>query len=307
MGIYSDVSELIGNTPIVKINSLSKRCGNNIFSKLEYFNPVGSIKDRVALSILDDAISSGKLKEGGTVVEATSGNTGIALSMLASLKGLKTIIVMPETMSRERQLIIKSLGAELILTDGSLGMKGSIDKAREIVNSLDNSILANQFDNPANPNAHKITAKEILKDFGENLDYLVVGVGTGGTISGVGSELKKYMPNLKVVAVEPSTSAVLSGEASGPHKIQGIGAGFVPEICDESVIDEVIKISDEEAGKFARDIAKNEGILCGISSGANLAGVFKLASRKEVVNKNILTFACDTGERYLSTWLFDNL
>jgi cysteine synthase len=302
--IFNNVMDMIQNTPILKLNNIVNNDIAEIYVKLEKYNPAGSIKDRAALGMIEVAEKKGLLKKGYSIVEPTSGNTGIALAMIGRMKGYKVIIVMPETMSIERRNLIKAYGAELILTDGSKGMKGSIDKALELAKDKSDYFIPQQFTNIANPNKHyETTAIEILKDV-EDIDTFIAGVGTGGTITGIGRKLKEVNPNIKVIAVEPETSAVLTGNKPGSHKIQGIGAGFIPEIYDNSVVDEIITISDEEAFNTAREIAKVEGILVGISSGANIAAAQKIAN-KLGKDKKIVTIAPDGGEKYLSTGIYE--
>ncbi len=305
--IYKSVEELIGKTPLVEFINIEKEFNlkAKILAKLECFNPAGSVKDRVAKSMLDDAESKGILKKGSTIIEPTSGNTGIGLSAVASARGYKVIIVMPETMSVERRMLMKAYGAELVLTAGALGMKGAIAKAQELSKEIPNSFLAGQFVNPANPLVHKkTTGPEIWEDTDGEVDIFISGVGTGGTITGVGQYLKSKNPNVRVVAVEPKSSAVLSSGVGGPHGIQGIGAGFVPEVLDTSVYDEVITVTDEDAFSIGGLIGKKEGILVGISSGAILKAAIELAKLEENTGKNIVALLPDTGDRYLSTQLF---
>lgn len=305
MTIYSNISDVTGNTPMVKLNRVVGEKEATIYAKLEYFNPTSSVKDRIAVNMINAAERDGKLKPGGTIIEPTSGNTGLGLAMVAASRGYRLIITMPETMSIERRALIAQLGAEIVLTDGSLGMKGAIDKAAELQDSIEGAFVPQQFNNPANPEAHRLTtAKEIWADTDGDVDFFVAGVGTGGTLTGVGEALKEKNPNVKVVAVEPITSAVLSGEGPGKHGIQGIGAGFIPAIVNEDLIDEVIKVSDEDAMKVSRELAKKEGILCGISAGGNAWAALQIAKRPENAGKKIVTVMCDTGERYLSTALF---
>ncbi|MEG2719721.1 MAG: cysteine synthase A [Oscillospiraceae bacterium] len=306
--IYKDFSSLIGKTPLMELINYEKenKLNAKVFAKLEYFNPGGSIKDRVAFEMIDDAEKRGILKKGGTIIEPTSGNTGIGLCAVAASKGYKIIITMPETMSVERRLLMKAYGAELVLTEGSKGMSGAIEKADELSKTIENSFLAGQFVNPANPNAHyKTTGAEIWEDIDGNVDLLVACVGTGGTISGTGKYLREKNPNLKIIAVEPLTSNVLSGGKAGTHKIQGIGAGFIPEILDTKIYDEIITIDNDECFLACRELAKNEGILVGISSGAALCATKKVAMRSENKGKNIVVIFPDTGERYLSAGLFE--
>ncbi|MCH5215574.1 MAG: cysteine synthase A [Muribaculaceae bacterium] len=307
MKIAKSVTELIGATPLLQLDNLSKaeNLKGIVIAKLEYFNPAGSVKDRVALSMIEDAEKSGKLKPGATLIEPTSGNTGVGLAFIAAARGYKLILTMPETMSIERRKLVAAYGATVELTPGSKGMKGAIEKAEELHQNIPGSVILGQFVNPANPAVHyRTTAEEILRDTDGNVDILVGGVGTGGTISGTGKRLKEVLKDVKVVAVEPATSAVLSGEPAGKHGIQGIGAGFIPETYNESVVDEIITVSTEEAYEYARKMAATEGVLVGISSGAALAVAVKLAKKNENANKNIVVVLPDTGERYLSTDLF---
>ena len=302
MKVYNSVTELIGNTPLLKLNTNTKA---NIFAKLECFNPAGSAKDRVAYSIIKDAEEKGILKKGSTIIEPTSGNTGIGIASMGVSRGYRVIIVMPDTMSVERRKLMTAYGAELVLTDGTLGMNGAIAKADELQKEIPNSIVAGQFINPANPMAHyKTTGPEIWNDTDGKVDVFVAGVGTGGTITGVGEYLKEHNPNVEIVAIEPDTSAVLSGESAGAHKLQGIGAGFIPEVLNTKVIDKIIKVSADDAYDTARNLAKSEGILVGISSGAALYGALTLAEKEEYKDKNIVVLLPDTGDRYLSTELY---
>lgn len=306
--MFKSVGELVGNTPLFELSHIEKEYDlqAKVLAKLEYFNPAGSVKDRVARAIIDDAESKGLLKHGATIIEATSGNTGIGLACVGCARGYKVVIVMPETMSVERRKLMLAYGASLVLTDGAKGMKGAIDKANELHEQIDGSILAGQFVNPANPKAHyETTAPEIWRDTDGNVDVFVAGVGTGGTITGVGRYLKEKNPNVKIVAVEPFSSPVLSKGVSGAHKIQGIGAGFVPDVLDTSVYDEVIAVKDEDAFETAREVGKKEGVLVGISSGAALFGALQVAKRPEYAGKNIVVLLPDTGDRYLSTTLFE--
>ena len=306
--VYNSFSELVGNTPIIKLCNLQKTLGlnSNIFAKLEFFNPCGSVKDRIALKMIEDAEKSGDLKPGGTVIEPTSGNTGIGLAAVCATKGYKAIIVMPETMSVERQKLIKAYGAEIVLTEGSKGMSGAIEKAEELNKQIDGSIIAGQFENPSNPKTHfETTGPEIYEALNGEIDCFVAGVGSGGTLSGTGEFLKQKNENIKVVAVEPERSPVLSKGISGAHGIQGIGAGFVPQNLNTKIYDEVLVVSDEEAMEFARMLCKSEGLCVGISSGAALCAAVKLAERKEFLEKNIVIVLPDSGNRYLSTKLFE--
>lgn len=308
MRIYKSVTELIGKTPIIESVNTEKKIGAkaNIFAKLEYFNPSGSVKDRVARSMIENAEKSGILKKGSVIIEPTSGNTGIGLAAIAASKGYEIIIVMPETMSVERRKLMKAYGAKLVLTDGSKGMSGAIAKADELSKEIEGSFVAGQFVNPSNPEAHYLTTgPEIWEDMDGKVDIFVAGVGTGGTVTGVGKYLKEKNPDVKVVAVEPASSPVLSGGNPGPHKIQGIGAGFVPEILDTSVYDEIIKVENDDAMNMGREFGKTEGILVGISSGAALWAAAELSKKEENKGKNIVVLLPDTGERYLSTPMFE--
>jgi len=298
--VAKDVSELIGQTPLVKFNRITGGAGADILAKLEMFNPGGSVKDRICLSMIEDAEEKGLLKKGTTIIEPTSGNTGIGLTMIAAVKGYKCILTMPETMSLERVYILKSYGAEIILTPGVDGMQGAIKKADQLLKKIPNSFMPQQFKNPANPEVHrKTTAKEILEATKGNIDAFVSGVGTGGTITGVGEILKQHKPDIKIIAVEPKTSAVLSGKQPGPHKIQGIGAGFVPEVLNRKIIDRIIVVSDDDAFKIARRIAREEGLFVGISSGAATYAALEVA--KELgEGKTLVVVLPDTGERYFS-------
>lgn len=305
--IYRSADELIGGTPLMELTHIEKELGlkAKILAKLEYFNPAGSVKDRIAKAMIDDAEEKGLLKKGSVIIEPTSGNTGIGLASVAAARGYRIIIVMPETMSVERRQIMKAYGAELVLTDGAKGMKGAIAKADELAKEIPNSFIPGQFVNPANPKAHfEHTGPEIYEDTNGNVDIFVAGVGTGGTITGVGEYLKSKKPDVKVVAVEPATSAVLSTGVAGAHKIQGIGAGFVPDVLDTKVYDEIIPVSNEDAFATGKLIGKKEGVLVGISSGAALSAAIELAKRPENAGKNIVVLFPDTGDRYLSTQLF---
>ncbi|MBR6902831.1 MAG: cysteine synthase A [Clostridia bacterium] len=308
MHIYKSADELIGETPLLELTNIEKQffLKAKILAKLEYLNPAGSVKDRVALAMINEAEQSGKLKMGATIIEPTSGNTGIGLSMVAATRGYKVIIVMPDSMSKERRALMRAYGAELVLTDGSKGMRGAIEKAEELKNEIPGSIIAGQFVNPANPQAHfETTGPEIFSDTDGKVDIFVAGVGTGGTITGAGKYLKSKKPEVKIIAVEPEDSPVLSGGKPGAHKFQGIGAGFVPDVLDTSVYDEVFKVSDFDAFSAARLIAKREGVLVGISSGAALSAAISIAEKKENAGKTIVVLLPDTGDRYLSTELFE--
>ncbi|MGN0569516.1 MAG: cysteine synthase A [Candidatus Fimenecus sp.] len=308
MNIYRTASELIGKTPLLELSNIEKDKGLDatVLAKLELFNPAGSVKDRVALNMIENAEEKGILKEGSVIIEPTSGNTGIGLASVAAAKGYRLIITMPETMSVERRKLMLAYGAELVLTEGAKGMKGAIAKAEELQKEIPNSIVAGQFVNPANPEAHrKNTGPEIWKDTDGEVDIFIAGVGTGGTITGVGEYLKSKKPDVKIIAVEPSDSPVLSGGKAGPHKIQGIGAGFVPEILNTTVYDEIIPVESEDAFAAARLLAKKEGVLVGISSGAALHAAFTVAQRPENKGKTIVALLPDTGDRYLSTTLFE--
>lgn len=306
MKVYNNILELIGNTPLVRLNKLNEGSYAEIYLKLEFFNPMASVKDRIGLAMIEDAEKKGLLKKDSIIVEPTSGNTGIGLAYVAAVKGYKIILTMPETMSIERRKLLKALGAEIVLTDGTKGMKGAILKAEEILKVTKNAFMPQQFNNPANSEIHrKTTAEEIWRDTDGLVDIFISGVGTGGTITGVGEVLKKRKPSVKIIAVEPMLSAVLSGEVAGPHKIQGIGAGFIPKILNKSIIDEIYKATEEESGDIARRAAKEEGIMMGISSGAILSAALYYSKKPENKGKKIVCIVCDTGERYLSTWLFD--
>ena len=307
MRIYESVAELVGNTPLLHLVGLEKNYDSvgEIYAKLEYFNPAGSVKDRVAVSMITDAEKRGLLKKGATIIEPTSGNTGIGLAAVAAARGYSVILTMPDTMSVERRKLLSAYGAEIVLTDGKKGMQGAIEKAEELAREIDGAFLAGQFNNPANPKAHEeTTGPEIWRDTDGQVDIFVAGVGTGGTVSGVGRYLKKQNPNVKIVAVEPANSAVLSGKEAGPHGLQGIGAGFVPKNLDLSVIDEIMTVQEEDAYNVARFLAEHEGVLVGITSGAAAFAAAELSIRPENEGKKIVALLPDTGERYLSTPIF---
>ncbi|WP_299976864.1 cysteine synthase A [Desulfobacula sp.] len=306
MNTKSDITKACGNTPLVYLKTASRETGAKLYGKPEFFNPASSVKDRIGLAMIEDALETGKINLESTIVEPTSGNTGIALAFVARVKGLKLILTMPETMSLERRQLLKHLGATLVLTEGSKGMKGAIEKAKKIVKETPNSFMPDQFSNPANPEIHrKTTALEIWNDTNEKIDIFIAGVGTGGTITGVSEVLKEKNPDIKSVAVEPADSPVISGGTPGPHKIQGIGAGFIPKNLNVNILDEIITVENEEALQGARDLAQQEGILCGISSGAAFHAAKTIASRPENKGKTIVFIIPDTGERYLSTDLFE--
>lgn len=310
MPIFNTITELIGHTPLVKLNKFAKNrnAKANIIAKVEFFNPGGSVKDRVGLAMIEDAERKGILKAGGTIIEPTSGNTGVGLSLVGAVKGYKVILTMPETMSIERRKLAAAYGTEIVLTPGSEGMKGAISKAEELRDTLPGAVILQQFENPANPAIHEsTTGEEIAQAFleaGESADVFVAGVGTGGTISGTGAALKKHFPHARIVAVEPASSAVLSGNPSGPHKIQGIGAGFVPKNFNPEVVDQILPVANEDAFATSRALAREEGLLVGISAGAAAYAASLLAQQPEYAGKNIIVLLPDTGERYLSTELF---
>ena len=307
MKTYKKITELIGGTPLLELETVSKNTGATVFAKLEYFNPAGSVKDRIAKAMLDDAEAKGILKPDSVIIEPTSGNTGIGLAAVAAARGYKVILTMPETMSIERRNLLKAYGAKVVLTEGVRGMKGAIEKAQELAAENVHSFIPSQFTNSANPKVHyDTTGPEIWEDTDGKVDIFVAGVGTGGTVSGVGEYLKSKNPNIQVVAVEPSGSPVLSGEKPGPHKIQGIGAGFVPETLNTAVYDEVIQVTNEDAFEMGRESARVEGLLIGISSGAALKAAITLAQREENAGKTIVVLFPDTGERYLSTAMFQD-
>ena len=305
--VYTSADQLIGKTPLLELTNIEKELGleAKILAKLEYLNPAGSVKDRIAKGMLDDAEASGKLKPDSVIIEPTSGNTGIGLASVAAARGYKIMIVMPDTMSVERRQLMKAYGAELVLTDGSKGMPGAIAKANELADEIPNSFIPGQFVNPANPKVHfDSTGPEIFEDTDGDVDYFIAGVGTGGTVTGVGEYLKSKKPDVKVIAVEPASSPVLSGGKSGPHKIQGIGAGFIPDVLDTKVYDEIIPVENENAFEFGRLVGHKEGVLVGISSGAALWAAVQVAKRPENKGKTIVVLLPDTGDRYLSTALF---
>ena len=303
--IYEDITKTVGKTPLVRINKLSDGLDATILAKLESFNPLSSVKDRIGVAMIDAAEKAGKINKDTVIIEPTSGNTGIALAFVCAARGYRLVLTMPETMSVERRQLLKILGAEVVLTEGARGMAGAVQKAEELAAQTANSFVPQQFSNPANPDIHrKTTALEILEDTGGKVDIFIAGVGTGGTLTGVGQVLKGKIPNIKIIAVEPKDSPVLSGGIAGPHKIQGIGAGFVPEILDRNVIDEIITVSSDDAGEIARRLAREEGILAGISCGAAMWAALQVAKRPENKQKTIIVILPDTGERYLSTWLF---
>lgn len=304
--IATSIEELIGNTPLVKINTLSKESGTTILGKCEFMNPTSSVKDRIAFNMINEAMKTGKIDQNSTIIEPTSGNTGIGLAAVCAARGLKLILTMPESMSIERRKILTHLGAELVLTPQSEGMAGSIAKAQALEEELENAVILHQFNNQDNPQIHReTTALEILRDTNNHVDIFVAAVGTGGTLTGTSEVLKEHLPDTYCVAVEPAASAVLSQGTPGPHKIQGIGAGFIPEVLNTDIYDEVVDVTDEDAFAMAKKIAKEEGLLIGISAGANLHAAMELAKRPENRGKTIVTILCDTAERYLSTELFD--
>ena len=305
--IANNIEELIGNTPLVKINKLSKELGVTILGKCEFMNPTSSVKDRIAFNMINEALKSGAIDESTTIIEPTSGNTGIGLAAICAAKDMRLILTMPDSMSMERRKILMHLGAELVLTPGADGMGGAVEKADQLGSELKNAKVLQQFNNPDNSDIHrKTTAIEILKDTEKNIDIFVASVGTGGTLTGTGEALKEHIPDIQIIAVEPSTSAVLEGEKAGPHKIQGIGAGFIPKILNTALYNEVLAVSNENSFAMAQKVARDEGLLIGISAGANLYAAKILAERPENKGKTIVTVLCDTAERYLSTELFDH-
>jgi len=305
MNIANNITELIGNTPLVKLNYPSHESGATILGKCEFMNPTSSVKDRIGFNMIKDALDKGLIKGTTQIIEPTSGNTGIALASICAALGLNLTLTMPESMSMERRNLLKALGAELVLTPAAAGMKGAIDKAEELKESLEDAIVLQQFNNPANPEIHRLTtAKEILRDTDKSVDIFVAAVGTGGTLTGTGTVLKEEIPEIQIIAVEPEDSAILSGGKPGPHKIQGIGAGFVPDILNTEIYGEVIKVSNDDAINTAKELARHEGLLVGISAGANVYAAMQIAARPENQGKTIVTILCDTGERYLSTALF---
>jgi len=305
MRIFEDITEAAGNTPLVRLRRIDGGLPGNILAKAEFFNPTSSVKDRIGVAMINAAESEGLIGEGSVIVEPTSGNTGIALAFVCASRGYRLILAMPETMSAERRALLEALGAEIILTPGEKGMAGAVDKARKLLEDIPGAYMPNQFENEANPGIHRTeTAREIWDDAGGQVDFFVAGVGTGGTITGAGGALKEKKPDVRLIAVEPEASPVLSGGRAAPHKIQGIGAGFVPPVLKKELIDEIITVSDDEAAAMARRLAKEEGLLAGISAGANVAASVKVAARVESAGKNVITILCDTGERYLSTGLF---
>lgn len=308
MTIHDNITDLIGGTPLVKLNRLTEGLPGTVVAKLEFYNPANSVKDRIGKAIIDAAEASGELKPGGTIVEGTSGNTGIALALVGAARGYKVILTMPDTMSQERRVVLRAFGAELVLTPGSEGMKGAVSKANEIVENTENAILASQFANKANPEVHAATTgEEIWADTDGNVDYFVAGIGTGGTITGAGRTLKKHNPDVKLVAVEPADSPLLTEGKAGPHKIQGLGANFVPDILDKDLLDEVLTSTNEDAIATSRELAKQEGILGGISAGANVKAALEVAARPEAEGKTIVVIIPDFGERYVSSILYQDL
>ena len=303
--IFADITKTVGKTPLVRLNRIQKGLNAEILVKIESFNPLSSVKDRIGVAMIEAAEAAGLISKDTVIIEPTSGNTGIALAFVCAAKGYRLILTMPDTMSMERRHLLSILGSELVLTEGAKGMKGAIEKAEELAASNKNSFIPQQFKNPANPEIHRrTTAEEIWQDTDGMVDYVIAGIGTGGTITGIGEVLEKKKPSVRMIAVEPTDSPVLSGGKPGPHKIQGIGAGFIPDVLNRDVIDEIIQVAHENAGEMARRIAKEEGILVGISSGAALWAALEMAKRKEAEGKIIVAILPDSGERYLSTWLF---
>ena len=308
MTIHDNITDLIGGTPLVKLNRLTEGLPGTVVAKLEFYNPANSVKDRIGKAIIDAAEASGELKPGGTIVEGTSGNTGIALALVGAARGYKVILTMPDTMSQERRVVLRAFGAELVLTPGAEGMKGAVNKANEIVENTDNAILASQFANKANPEVHAATTgEEIWADTDGNVDYFVAGIGTGGTITGAGRTLKKHNADVKLVAVEPAASPLLTEGKAGPHKIQGLGANFIPEVLDQDTLDEVLTVTNEDAIAVSRELAAKEGILGGISAGANVKAALEVAARPEAEGKTIVVIIPDFGERYVSSILSEDL
>jgi cysteine synthase A len=308
--IFNDITETIGNTPLVRLNRTAKKHGAiaDVLLKLEFFNPLSSVKDRIGIAMIDDALKAGKINKGTVIIEPTSGNTGIALAFVAAAKGLKLILTMPETMSLERRKLLKILGAKLVLTEGAKGMKGAIAKAEELNKQIPNSFIPQQFSNPANPEIHrKTTAEEIWRDTDGKVDFVVSGVGTGGTITGIAEVIKKRKPSFKAIAVEPAKSPVISGGQAGPHKLQGIGAGFIPDNLNVKIVDEVIKVNEEDSGPVSKEVNQLDGIPVGISSGAAIWAALQLAKRPENKGKTIVAIVPSSTERYLSTWLFADI
>ena len=305
MQIFKDITKTIGSTPLVRINKMASGLDVTILAKMESFNPLSSVKDRIGIAMIEEAERAAKIKKDTVIIEPTSGNTGIALAFVCASRGYRLILTMPDTMSMERRQLLKIFGAELVLTEGAKGMAGAVEKANELASKIKNSFVPQQFNNPANPQIHRqTTALELLSDTEGKIDIFVAGIGTGGTITGAGEVLKEKIPNIEIIAVEPKDSPVLSGGKPGPHKIQGIGAGFIPKILNMEVIDEIITVSNEDAGSIARKLARDEGILAGISGGAAMKATLEVAKRPQNSKKTIVTVLPDTGERYLSTWLF---